>query len=73
MYGLWLEYKITFRKNKQKNQRSAVRKRARLMNKRRQPSTEQKRKKNEQIDRFKLYLHRKINTVHECSSARNAV
>ena len=30
-------------------------------------------KKNEQIDRFKLYLHRKINTVHECSSARNAV
>ena len=61
MYGLWLEYKITFRKNKQKNQRSAVRKRARLMNERRQPSTEQKRKKmNKSIDLNYIYTEKSI-------------
>ena len=62
MYGLWLDYKITFRKNKQtKNQCSTVRKRAQLMNERRQPSTEQKRKKmNKSIDLNYIYTEKSI-------------
>ena len=42
------------------------------MNKtRRQPSTRQR--KDKHVGRFKLFLHRRINTVHEFSCTRNAV
>ena len=41
--------------------------------KRRHPSTEQKKKEDKHIGRFKLFLHIGINTVHEFSCTCNAV
>ena len=57
----WTTKSPSVKTNKQKNQRSAVRKRARLMNERRQPSTEQKRKKmNKSIDLNYIYTEKSI-------------
>ena len=63
MSGLWLGYRISFLKNKQKNQHSAA-------ERRRQPSTVEKRKMNTLAD--SNYFHTKKYRVHEFSCTRNA-
>ena len=77
MSGLWLGYKIIFRKNKQKNQRSAAKRSegASMTTQRMRGRSKQAqcRKKVEHIGRFNLFLYRGISTVHRFSCMCNAV
>ena len=66
MSVLWSGCKIGFFKNKQKSYRSAAREWALQHDGRKEEATKHiAEKKDEHIGRFKLFLHREINTVHE--------
>ena len=75
MRSLWLSYKIGFCKNKQtesaQNQRSEGASMDPRWTRRRGNQAQGREKTN--IFRFKLFLYRGINTVHEFLCTRNAV
>ena len=67
MSGLCLGYKIGFPKNKQANKSAQHSEGASMTTRLTRGGGNQAQggKKDEHIDRFKLFLHRGINTVHE--------
>ena len=72
MSRLWLGYKIGLRKKQSNTSAQTARDRA-WQHDQQEEATKQRQKKDEQIGRFKSFLDRQINSVHEFSGMHNDV